>query len=71
MQRVYVHSNFFSDSLLSWVQVPKPPHIAVEDEHPLYRRLNVEGEAANRDAAPVVICAPHTSFLGSFKPIIF
>jgi len=29
-------------------------------------RLNVEGEAANRDAAPVVICAPHTSFLDVF-----
>ena len=29
-------------------------------------RLKVEGEAVSRDEAPVIICAPHTSFLGSF-----
>lgn len=29
-------------------------------------RLVIEGEAASRDDAPVVICAPHTSFLDVF-----
>ena len=37
-------------------------------------RLKVEGEAVSRDEAPVIICAPHTSFLGSFiflVPVLF
>ena len=29
-------------------------------------RLRVEGEAVAREEAPVVICAPHTSFLDVF-----
>jgi len=29
-------------------------------------RLKIEGEVADRDEAPVVICAPHTSFLDVF-----
>jgi len=29
-------------------------------------RLKIEGEVASRDQAPVVICAPHTSFLDVF-----
>jgi hypothetical protein len=29
-------------------------------------RLKIEGEVASRDDAPVVICAPHTSFLDVF-----
>ena len=63
MQGIHVQSNFFSDSRLSRIQVRSEVQ---KIQFPFPCRLKIEGEVASRDQAPVVICAPHTSFLGSF-----
>jgi len=68
LQRSNVQANLLCDPFLSWIQVIQ----ANQNFRPIHDcssrifRLKIECVPASRDEAPVVICAPHTSFLDVF-----